>query len=196
MIAFLQGTIHSIHTNSIIVLTESGIGYEITLSPISIAKKIIGQTTALHTYLRVTENDLSLFGFDTSEEKTFFELLLTVSGVGPKSAMSILQKGSMQDTKKAIAQGDISYLTSIQGMGKKTAERLVVELQQKIQKQETYEKESMMTDQSMEVFEALVALGYSKEEVKATIGIVQTANKTTEQMLKEVLKALSSNARK
>ena len=196
MIAFLQGTIHSIHQNSIIVLTESGIGYEITLSPISIAKKIIGQTIALHTYLRVTENDLSLFGFDTSEEKTFFELLLTVSGVGPKSAMSILQKGSMQDTKKAIAQGDISYLTSIQGMGKKTAERLVVELQQKIQKHETYEKESIMNDQTVDVFEALVAMGYSKEEVKATLGLVQTANKTTEQILKEVLKILSGNARR
>ena len=110
--------------------------------------------------------------------------------------MSILQKGSMQDTKKAIAQGDISYLTSIQGMGKKTAERLVVELQQKIQKHETYEKESIMNDQTVDVFEALVAMGYSKEEVKATLGLVQTANKTTEQILKEVLKILSGNARR
>jgi Holliday junction DNA helicase RuvA len=191
MISYLQGTIQSTGKDSIVVLTTGGIGYEVQLTPIKAQQLRTGSSIMLHTYLRVTDSSHTLFGFFDVQEKSFFELLLTVSGVGPKSAMNILALGSIDDISAAIARKDVKYLTSVQGMGKKTAERLVVELQQKVGAVSTHTDDDVNGTAMGEVIDALVAMGYQKTEAIEAVKQLDTADKKIEVLLREALKLLS-----
>lgn len=191
MIAFLSGTIFQRNNSSIIVLVHDSVGYEVTMSPRVIAGYTVGTGIRIYTYLKVSENAQDLYGFETPEEKEFFELLMTVSGIGPKSAMNILSLGSREDIQAAISRGDVKYLTGVQGMGKKTAERLVVELKGKITVTSGVQKEknsdSGGSDMLSDVIEGLMALGYSREESKKMLEDIDTTGKTPEELLKQAL---------
>jgi Holliday junction DNA helicase RuvA len=191
MISYLQGTIQSTGKDIIVVLTTGGIGYEVQLIPARALTLRTGEPTGLHTYLRVTDSSHTLFGFFDLQEKAFFELLLTVSGVGPKSAMNILALGSIDDISAAIARKDVKYLTAVQGMGKKTAERLVVELQQKISAVSTHTDEDVQGTIMGEVIDALTAMGYAKSDAVQVTKQLDMQNKKIEQVLKEALKLLA-----
>jgi Holliday junction DNA helicase RuvA len=187
MIAIIEGKIRSKNKNSVVVITSGGIGYEIKVSATTFLKLPAQGEIILHTYLKVSENAMDLYGFLTAEEKEFFELLISISGVGPKTALNIMAVGSIDDIQLAIGRSDVKYLTAVQGIGGKTAERMVVELKSKIQnpKSKIGEVDSEILS---EVIDGLVAMGYSRDEAKNTVNGVDTKGKTTEQVLREVLR--------
>lgn len=187
MISYLIGKIHEKSKDSVTVLTIGGVGYAVRMPAFRITELLKDAEVTLHIYTRVTENAIDLFGFQSVSERFFFELLLTVKGVGPKSAMNILALGSIDQIKDAIARGDAVYLSSVQGMGKKTAERLCVELKGKIKDQGPKIKDQRGSTVMAEVIDGLVALGYAKQEAKEKVQALDTAGKTTEQLLKEAL---------
>lgn len=186
MISYLQGIIQYKERDQVTLLTSGGVGYAVQLTAVHAADLGEGSTVSVHIYTRVTENAIDLFGFSSVGDRTFFELLLTVKGVGPKSAMSMLALGSIEQIQDAIARGDVTYLSSVQGMGKKTAERLCVELKGKIRAQ-SIESEIPNSGAVAEVVDALVAMGYAKNEAKERVQTLGSAGKTTEQLLKEAL---------
>ncbi|MFH1286723.1 MAG: Holliday junction branch migration protein RuvA [Candidatus Magasanikbacteria bacterium] len=190
MISILRGTIEDVREDSIVLMTTGGIGYEIRVHS---SNFIVhgGAEVRLYTYLKVSENSMELFGFGDTDSRDFFMLLLSVSGVGPKSAMNILSLGPVDEIKSAIAREDIDFLTAVQGMGKRTAERMVVELKTKVeitQFKEGYNKKGKVLS---EVIGGLVAMGYSKEEAKLTVRELAVEEKSTEDLLREALSSLS-----
>lgn len=189
MIAFIRGIVVDTGKDNVVVETPGGVGYEIHLTLSHLSKYRVGQTVAFPTYLKVSENSQDLYGFENSSEKKFFELLLTVSGIGPKSAMNILALGSIDQIESAIVREDVKYLTAVQGLGKKTAERLVVELKSKLAGTTSLSKEKIGSALS-EVVDGLLALGYSQEEAKSAIEGLSLDGKNTEQLLKEALKRI------
>ena len=123
-----------------------------------------GSEATLLTYLSIKQDGADLYGFTTKEDLRFFELLLTVSGIGPKTALSILSRASREALEGAIGKRDISYLTRVVGLGKKAAEKIAVELSEKI---EVGEREHEGED--AEVFDTLVALGYTEREARKAL---------------------------
>ena len=190
MIAFLRGTIVGKGKDHLVLETTGGVGYEIKMTLLQLSKFSLGQSVALHTYLKVSDSALDLYGFESTEEKSFFELLMTVSGVGPKSAMNILSLGNISQIQSAIARGDLTYLTSVQGLGKKTAERLIVELKTKITTSLDGAESYTSAESSVlgEVVDVLMAMGYSKEEAKEKVKGLEVNGMTTAQLLKIALK--------
>lgn len=192
MIGFIAGTVLDKNHSAVLVETASGVGYEINLASTHLAMVQIGQTVRLFTYLKVSDSAQELSGFVDSEARDFFKLLLGVSGIGPKSALNILSLGSIEAIKQAIARNDVNYLTAVQGMGKKTAERLVVELKSKLKGTTSVtEMPAGATDTLGEVVEGLIAMGYSAGEARTAVQSLSLVGKTTEQLLREALRQLS-----
>ncbi len=131
MIASLSGTIKSTSLNFAVV-EVGGVGFQVFLSPRYAASLVVGTYVSLHTTLLVREDALTLFGFETAGDKELFELLQTVSGIGPKVAQSALSVYDAPELISAISQGDLAYLERIPGLGKKGAARLVLELREKV----------------------------------------------------------------
>jgi len=141
-----------------------------------------GEVVTLTTYLAVKQDGMDLYGFTSSADRRFFELLLTVSGVGPKTALSIFSKASRESLEGAIASRDISYLTRVVGLGKKAAEKLAVELADKLDA-------GVRTPDGDdgEVFDTLVALGYTEREARAALGTIPLHVQGRDARLKSVL---------
>lgn len=188
MISFLRGTILDKQKQSLTLETSGGIGYEVHMAPLKLVEMKVGQEIALYTYLKVSDSALDLYGFETADERDFFTTLMTVSGVGPKTAMSILSLGAIDKISGAIARGDVKYLTGVSGLGKKTAERLVVELKGKVMNQESGSTNNGSSDAMSEVIEALVGMGYGRDEAKQAVQSIDATDKTTEQLLRLALK--------
>src|SRR3989339_1981516 len=169
MIAYLKGIIIQKEKNCFVVMTESGVGYEIHVPSSFFLKLKEGQECVSYTYLKVSENNMELFGFETAQEKQFFELLITVSGIGPRTAMNIFGLGSIDEIRQAISRGDVSYLTQVSGMGKKTAERLCVELKNKVGQETWGHGEEAASGKLGEIIEGLMTMGYSREQARAAI---------------------------
>ncbi|MBU0661324.1 Holliday junction branch migration protein RuvA [Patescibacteria group bacterium] len=188
MISYIAGTIKQISQKHIVVLTNAGLGYEVFVTTGHASELRIGQVIELPTYLKVAETALELFGFRSEKEKYFFQLLLSVKGIGPKGALNILALGSIVDVQSAIGRGDIKYLTAVQGMGKKTAERLVVELKSKV---DAVDQTSIASEVGSlgEVVEALVIMGYSKEDARDAIDGL-SGDEPVEVLLRSALKHL------
>lgn len=167
MIASVEGVVGAIATDSL-VLETGGIGYRIFCAPAVIAAAVTGARQKLHTYHLVREDQQALFGFRTSEELGFFNLLLTVTGVGPKVAMAIVGSRPTADLQLAILQQDAAVLTAIPGIGKKTAERIIFELKEKVSAAgiAAGTASSVVTASENEVVAALQALGYSLGEAR------------------------------
>lgn len=163
MIGYLQGKIIA-RQKSTITLLCGQVGYEIYLSSSLLPTLEIGQEKAFFIHTKVSEDDLRLFGFEQQKDLEFFRLVLSVNGVGPKTALEILSQNSDQ-VKNAIMQENLSFLSKIPGIGKKTAERIILDLKGKVQP-ETYQELNTELDQSLEeVISALMGLGYQRGEV-------------------------------
>lgn len=165
MIAYLAGNVIAKQDRSL-VLDVRGVGYLVHVTR-GLAEKVQeSQELKLYTHTNVREDDLSLFGFALPAEWQFFKLLLTVSGIGPKSALEILN-APISKIRQAIAKKDVVTLTNIPGIGKKTAERICVDLQGKV-KSELLEENSLVEDSHEEredIVQALVSLGYHRQQV-------------------------------
>ncbi len=188
MIGRLTGTYVGQGAGGAALIEVGGVGYAVRVTPetLSIIEKSL--SVILFTHLAVREDALDLYGFLTDDDLRFFELLLTVSGIGPKSALGILSMSTPDALRKAIPSGDMSYLTKVSGIGKKTAERIVLELKDKLGGK-TNTSPSTLREET-EALEALRALGYGLEESRAALKKT-TAGGTTGERLKEALKALS-----
>jgi Holliday junction DNA helicase RuvA len=167
VIASVEGVVGAIAADSL-VLEAGGIGYRVFAAPSVLAAAVAGSRLKLHTYHLVREDQQALFGFRSAEELGFFNLLLTVTGVGPKMAMAIVGSRPTADLQLAILQQDQAVLTSISGIGKKLAERIIFELKEKVSAAGIAANSSATaaTGSENEVVAALQALGYSLGEAR------------------------------
>ena len=169
MIATLQGRIAAKGENYVIV-NVGGVGFKV-YAPLSLQERLggIGQEVSLFTHMHVRENEVALYGFGTPDELALFELLLGVSGIGPKAALRIVSILSADTLREAIARGDTAMLTRIPGVGKKTAERIMVGLKDKLGVSLEFVSYPALTHADAEVISALTSLGYSVVEAQAAL---------------------------
>lgn len=171
-----------------LILETSGVGYKINVSPDTLSKtKKIGEEIFLFIHTHVREDVLDLYGFLDYPELEFFEMLISISGIGPKGALVILGVASIETLRKAIGTGDILYLTKISGIGKKTAEKIVIELRDKMGE----EKKGSSLQGELDAMEALKSLGYSQSEVREALKKV-SPNIDTNTKIRETLKILGN----
>ena len=176
-----------------IIVECSGVGYEIE-TPMSTFLELpqVGTEVFLHTHLQVREDAQSLFGFGTPEEKLLFRGLLRVSGVGAKMALAILSGMSVADFHRCVLHEDSAMLIKIPGVGRKTAERLIIEMRDRIDQQAPVPKAAgglaARTDARGEAFDALVALGYKPQEVKRLLGRLDVDDKSAEDIIRSALR--------
>lgn len=201
MITYVKGIIEEVGTDYV-VIDRHGMGYRI-LVPQNVPNQLPeqGQEVKLHTYFHVREDAMQLFGFLAKGDLEMFRLLITVSGIGPKGALGILSVLSANDLKFAILAGDAKTISSAPGIGKKTAEKTVLELKDKVKLEDAFEEKLKETEDAdvkdlqgvrQDAVEALVALGYSQTEaLKAVREITITTDMDAEQVLKLALKKLA-----
>lgn len=189
MISYIKGTIKYKDANSLVVET-GGVGYQIFVTLEMLFKLKINDIAELYTYQYVREDALNLYGFATMAELELFKQLLSVSGVGPKSGLGILSIASVDNIRGAIRRGDAAMLTKVSGVGKKTAERVVLELKGKMAEAKGGEKEDGVDG---EVIDALVGLGYKVYQAREAVRLIDSEVKGVNARLKAVLKSLSRN---
>jgi holliday junction DNA helicase RuvA len=189
MIRRLSGRIIS-HDESEIVIDVGGVGYVVAVSPHTIFELEGVEEISLWTYLAVRENALDLYGFITREELNFFELLLSVSGIGPKSALGVLNIASLDELRRAIIENNPSYLTKVSGVGKKSAEKIVLELKDKIEKGSNDTDEILSGD--MDAIEALQSLGYPTHTARDILRSIPRDITETGERVRAALKKLGS----
>lgn len=190
MIRFLEGKLDSKQLTSII-LNAGGVGYEVFI-PLSSYDRLPleGENCRIHIYHHITENDQKLFGFSSDDEREMFIRLLTISGIGPKLAISALSGLPVRELKSALVNGDVKRISSISGIGKKTAERIIIELRDKFSKTEQFEAldeagneagDGRLRDAAL----ALTALGHKTEDAQKMVKGI--AKKLTPEMTVEDL---------
>lgn len=187
MIAHLKGKIEYLKNNYAVV-DVSGVGYKVYLSAYTFGH-IAGKSEIslfIHTYVR--EDTLALYGFLNMEELEMFELLISISGIGPKAATSILSIATPKTIKTAILNEDPSILTKVSGIGKKTAERVILELQNKVADISTGDKEEATVD--VDAIEALIMMGYTNTEARDALKNIPLDVKDVGQRVKMALRSL------
>ena len=189
MISYLEGKILD-KNEKFFVVDVSGVGYRI-FSHSGILEKIPenGQNVKIWTHLYVREDAMDLYGFLNKEELEFFEILISISGIGPRSALGILEVASVSSLKQAIVSEDETFFTKVSGIGRKTAQRLILELKSKLAKTVVLEKGGGFKEMG-DAFEALVALGYRQSDVRRILNELPKDMKSAEAKVKEVLKRL------
>lgn len=194
MIGSIKGKI-ILKTDKFLIVETGGVGYKISISPDTLSNtKKLGDEIMLWTHTHVREDILDLYGFLNREELEFFEMLINVSGIGPKGALSILGIASIETLQRAIGTGDTSYLTKISGIGKKTAEKIVIELRDKMTNKMKTESGGSSLQGELDALEALKSLGYSQNEAREALKKVSPdANINTK--IKEALKILGGHAK-
>jgi Holliday junction DNA helicase RuvA len=186
MIRCVKGTVLSLGPTSVTV-NVSGIGYLVhTTSPIG--RFAEGEPAAFHTHLAVRENALDLYGFLTTEELEMFELLITLSGIGPKSALQIMSQADVALLRKAALGGDAVYLSKISGIGKKSAEKIVMGLREKFGAEDIALTDYAEGDH--DVIDALITLGYSQKESRDALQKMSPELTQTNARIKAALKLL------
>lgn len=189
MIATLTGTV-SEKLGELVVLDVQGIGYGLLVPVEDYGKLASGDKTKFYVHEHIRENSHDLFGFTQLDTKRLFELLLEVNGVGPKMALSILSIGSVEDVRQAIAAGDTKFIQAANGVGKRVAERVVVDLKDKVGLTSTADSSALFASNTIqdEATQALVALGYSVQDAQVALAKVDAAL-GTEERIKQALKA-------
>ena len=199
MFAYLKGSLE-IKTKGYVVIDVGGVGYKVFMSETAIeALGEIGEVVKVHTYLRVREDDMSLYGFNTNEELRMFELLLSVSGIGAKSAITILSNITPYSFALAVITDDVSKIKALPGIGPKSAQRIILELKDKINKEETaieitdkeVTKQVEDKEKVLEAISALQVLGYSRKEIEKALENVDKESLSVEDIIKKGLNNLA-----
>jgi holliday junction DNA helicase RuvA len=187
MIAHVSGIVAE-KFNSSIIVDVHGVGYEVSVALGDYERSLINEPVKFHTYHHIREQSQELFGFTSLAAKKLFEMLITVQGVGPKAALSILSLGESEQVRNAIANGDSTYITKASGVGKRIAERVVVDLTDKVGLALRTNVDNLGVsrpiNQTDEALEALMALGYNlNDAMRALEGIsteLSTADRVTQ----------------
>jgi Holliday junction DNA helicase RuvA len=190
VIAFLTGTVVGKSAGAAL-LDVGGVGFRLLMSTRSLASlPAMGDSVTVHTYLNVREDELTLFGFESEDERSLFETLISVSGVGPKVALSVLSALRPDALRAAVASDDVAVLSSVPGVGKKTAQRLALELKDKLDLPDLGEgARGARPAAAAEVREALLSMGFTSTEAAAALRGAEDGA-TAEQLLKAALKSL------
>lgn len=190
MIISLEGKI-TLKSEKYAIIETGGIGFRVNLSEKTLSKiPQKGGAVKLFTYLSVKETGWDLFGFLNFEELELFELLISIPGIGPKTAMNILGVASVQDLEEAIVLGDETILGKVSGIGKKMAQKIVLELKTKVKKISKSKTGVSKVAGDIEVIDALVSLGYKVYEARETLHQLPETVKGVENRIKECLKRL------
>lgn len=201
MLAYIKGSLE-IKNNDYIVIDVGGLGYKVNMSKKALETVgNIGDKIKVYTYYRVREDDISIFGFNTNEELRMFELLLSVSGVGAKVALTILSNIEITEFALAVITEDVSKIIKIPGIGKKSAQRIILELKDKLKAQELAEAEEVGETKTIkqqenneaeeEAISALQILGYNKKEIEKAFEKLANKNVSVEELIKKGLTILS-----
>ena len=203
MLSYIIGEVAEISADTVVV-ENNGIGFNIKTSAITIdSLPPVGDMVRIYTYLHVREDAMQIFGFLSKDELEVFKLLLNVNGIGPKGALGILSAISTDDLRFAVLSDDVNLIKSCPGVGAKTAQKLIIELKDKLRLEDAFEmavnnnnKKNTVQDNTVivmnEAVEALVSLGYSSKDAIAAVKKVENIqNKNSEQILKEALKGLA-----
>lgn len=185
MIAHVDGVVAE-KFNSSLIIDVHGVGYEVAVAAGDYDRALLNEPLKLHTYHHIREQSQELFGFSSLAAKKLFELLITVQGVGPKAALAILSLGESEDVRNAIASSDVVYITKASGVGKRTAERVVVDLSDKVglalRTNVTNIGQSTQLHHADEALEALMALGYSLNDATRALENISTELSTSERV--------------
>ena len=200
MIAFVRGTAVDMTENSVIV-EAGGIGYDIYMTGTDLSQIHMGEEVKIHTYFNVREDAMQLYGFRSKDDLQMFKLLLGVNGVGPKAAVGVLAGITADELRFAILSDDVKTLSKAPGIGKKTAQKLILELKDKMKLEDAFELKlaheqekavaglGEISDGRQEAVEALVALGYSSTDaLRAVRKVTDVAPDDVEGLLKAALK--------
>lgn len=190
MIAQLTGTVAYIDLK-FIILNVNNVGYKVFTAGDDLSTLSIGSEVSMWIHTTVREDALDLYGFSKKETHDFFELLITVSGIGPKSALGILSVASVESLREAIISGESSYLTKIGGIGKKVAEKILVELRGKVEGDESDFAKGGRGKNDVDALDALRALGYSHKEAREALEKVPATIKDPAEKVKAALKNLA-----
>ena len=203
MLSYIIGEVAEISADTLVV-ENNGIGFNIKTSAMTIdSLPPVGDMVRIYTYLHVREDAMQIFGFLSKDELEVFKLLLNVNGIGPKGALGILSAISTDDLRFAVLSDDVNLIKSCPGVGAKTAQKLIIELKDKLRLEDAFEmavnnnnKKNTVQDNTVivmnEAVEALVSLGYSSKDAIAAVKKVENIqNKNSEQILKEALKGLA-----
>ncbi|HEY4526940.1 MAG TPA: Holliday junction branch migration protein RuvA [Candidatus Paceibacterota bacterium] len=185
MIGYLEGMVKAVR-GAYCIVSAGGVGYKVAATKDALRELREGETASLWIHTAVREDALDLFGFIEEKDLEFFEILLTVSGIGPKSALGILNVAPADTLRSAIAAGNDSYLTNVSGIGKKTAQKILFELKDKVAK--TAIDPSMRSDE--DAVEAMKALGYSLQEARDALKHVPSTITGSQARLREALRLL------
>lgn len=190
MISYLKGKIKNKGTGFIIAEVNN-IGYQIFIASLFYADIAIGQEIEFYTHQYVREDSLSLYGFKNLEELELFELLLGISGIGPKSALGVMSIATVADVKESISRGDSALLTKVSGIGRKTAERVVLELREKISKLSgEVDRSNKGSLGSSDEIDALMALGYSLSQAREALNAVDPEITDSGERIRQALKKI------
>ncbi len=200
MYAFIEGEVCE-KTNGSLVLLAAGVGWQLSCSNTTLqAAPPLGQKMCCHTFLSVREDAMELFGFATREEKDMFLQLTSVSGIGPKTALGVLGAMPLRDLSLAILLGDVTALSRAPGIGKKTAQRIALELKDKVTQADVSASAgalpqaaspAMNADCVSEAIEALTALGYSSTEARNAVSQVRDKSDKPEELIRLSLRAMA-----
>lgn len=199
MFSYIKGSLE-VKTTGYVVIDINGLGYKIFMSDTAINKLgEIGQIVKVHTYVKVREDDISIYGFNTNEELRMFELLLSVSGIGAKSAITILSNISPSSFALAVITNNVGEIKKLPGIGPKTAQRIILELKDKLKTEEAIDEDATLElkdaikddNKVQEVIAALQVLGYSQREIETAIKNVDKDNLSVEDIIRKALIYLS-----
>lgn len=193
MISFIKGEVEQITHNSVII-DNNGIGYRVFV-PVSVTEiNKVGSSIKLSTYLHVAENIMALYGFNNNEELSLFELLISVSGIGPKGAIGIISQANPRDFVRAIITEDTKEITKAPGIGLKTAQRLILELKDKLKNIKAEDlvqgNGEVMSSEKDDAVDALLALGYPLKDIQQAVASV-SSDESAENIIKLALRSLS-----
>ena len=195
MIRFIKGRFYPQADGTVVVESSSGIGFLMTIAAnCPLYKHYEGEEVKAYTLMTVREDDISLYGFSSMDELDLFKLLISVSGVGAKAGISIMSILPVDELKRAIASGDAKTIATANGVGKKTAERVIIDLKDKVGDFDISEtgtsdvQSAAFTSERSEAVSALMSLGYSKNEAEQSVGKVRDNDLSAEDYIKLALK--------
>ncbi len=186
MISYLEGTIKYKGINYLTILT-GGVGYKVSLPNDMLSKFKLNDPISTYIYTHVKDDAIDLYGFTSPEEIAFFELLISVSGIGPKTALAIFSRDKLAKIKEAIVKGDVEFFTSVPRLGRKNAQKIIIELRTKLGSLEDLDL-TEESSESKEIVEALKTFGFEKGEVKEALKFIKDVEGSTSDKIRQALK--------
>lgn len=194
MIAYLNGSIASKNSNSAIIEVH-GIGYELAMSTKSLASlPAINKTVQVWVYMHVKDDAITLYGFNTLKEKELFQCLISVSGIGPKIALAALSSFSAEELTHAISTADLKEISKIPGVGKKSAQRIILELQGTLKTEYTQDINTTTNNEIQDAIAALESMGFSSEEISRATRDINCEQSNASAIIKASLKKLGGKS--